>query len=166
MYTAEHFISKLGLEKHIEGGYFKEVYRNQHLLSGQIYSEGFEDKRALATTIYFLLQSGQVSRFHSLKFDEIWFYHYGCPMLLHSIDSSGSYSAAVLGLGLDRGEMPQVLVPAHTIFGAEPLDRDSFSLVSCMVTPGFDFRDFVLYTEEELLSRYPQHADIISRLNG
>jgi predicted cupin superfamily sugar epimerase len=47
-----------------------------------------------------------------------------------------------------------------------PTELNSFSLVSCMVSPGFDFRDFVLFEENELISMYPNHAEIIKKLNG
>jgi uncharacterized protein len=104
MYTADYFISKLGLEEHIEGGYFKEIYRNAYKMSDQSYAYKFEGERALSTTIYFLLKSGQVSKFHKLKFDEIWFYHYGCPMIIHMIDDKGMYKSVKLGLDIENGE--------------------------------------------------------------
>jgi len=166
LYTADYFISKLGLEGHIEGGYFREIYRNSFNTGCKGYKHDFVGERALSTTIYFLLKSGQVSKFHKLKFDELWFYHYGCPMLIHMIDEQGSYKSAALGLNIDKGELPQILVPSNTIFGAEPLDADTFSFVSCMVTPGFDYRDFYLYEEKELIDKYPEHQGIITRLNG
>jgi predicted cupin superfamily sugar epimerase len=82
------------------------------------------------------------------------------------IDNNGEYKSVRLGLEIEKGEMPQVLVPANVIFGAEPSESDSFSLVSCMVSPGFDFRDFILYEEKDLCSIYPQHTEIIKKLNG
>jgi predicted cupin superfamily sugar epimerase len=166
MYTADYFISKLSMDRHIEGGYYKEIYRNSFNISHEGYAYEFEGDRALSTTIYFLLEWGQVSKFHKLKFDEIWFYHYGCPMIIHMIDNNGEYKSVRLGLEIEKGEMPQVLVPANVIFGAEPSESDSFSLVSCMVSPGFDFRDFILYEEKDLCSIYPQHTEIIKKLNG
>ncbi len=165
MYTAEYFISKLKLETHIEGGYFKEIYRNPFTITDKGYTYSFEGDRALSTTIYFLLKSGQVSKFHKSKFDEIWFYHYGCPMVISMIDENGTYKSVKLGLEIENGEKPQVLVSANTIFGAEPLLNDSFSLVSCMVSPGFDFRDFILFGEKELLERYPEYSEIIKKLS-
>lgn len=166
MYTAEYFISKLDLESHVEGGYFKETYRNAYCTTSEGYPFQYEGNRALSTTIYFLLKSGQVSKFHKLKFDEMWFYHYGCPLVIHMIDDKGNLSSIKLGLDIEKGEKPQVLVPAGVVFGAEPLEEDAFTLVSCMVSPGFDFRDFVLFDEEELCQQHPKHVEIIKRLNG
>jgi hypothetical protein len=42
--------------------------------------------------------------------------------------------------------------------------KDTFSLVGCMVSPGFEFRDFELFTQEELLQKYQQHREIIMKL--
>ncbi|MDA3838231.1 MAG: cupin domain-containing protein [Candidatus Delongbacteria bacterium] len=166
MYTAEYFIDKLKMESHVEGGYSKEVYKNAHTITDGSYKIEFEDERSLSSTIHFLLKSGQVSKFHKLKFDEIWFYHYGCPIIVHMIDERGIYTQMKLGLNIEAGENVQILIPANVIFGAEPMEKDSFSLVSCMVSPGFDYRDFILYEEEELISSYPKHAKIIHKLNG
>ncbi len=166
MDTAEKLINILKLQPHPEGGFYKETYRSTFHISEDAYKFSFEDKRSLSTVIYFLLKSGQVSKFHKLKFDEIWFYHSGCPLLIHMIDETGNYSVVRLGMNPDNGEMPQFLVPANVIFGSEPAEVNSFSLVSCMVSPGFDFRDFHLYNEKELTELFPQHKSVINRLNG
>ena len=164
MYNAEYFISKLSLEPHIEGGYFKEVYRSSLEISSRVILASLNGKRNLSTTIYFLLKSGQFSKFHRLKSDEIWFYHFGSPMVVHTIDDKGEYKPFRLGLNFEKDEKPQVLISSGFIFGAEPANKNSFSLVSCMVSPGFDFRDFTLLKELELLDMYPGHANIIRKL--
>lgn len=50
------------------------------------------------------------------------------------------------------------------IFGSTVEQQDSYSLVSCMVAPGFDFRDFRLYSADELLAKWPEAKEIIERL--
>ncbi len=165
MINAEYFIEKLDLQEHIEGGYFREVYRCADTVNSDLVSADFEDPRALATTIYFLLKSGQTSKFHRLKFDEIWFYHYGSPIRIHMIDAEGKYSSHVLGLDVEKNQSPQVFIPANTLFGAEPTESHSFGLVSCMVTPGFDFRDFELFSSDALCAQYPDLIDLIRRIN-
>lgn len=160
------YVTRLDMQAHIEGGYYRELYRSPIQITDEGLPFRFEGSRALSTTICFLLESGQWSKFHRLKFDEIWFYHDGCPMLVHQIDADGRYSCARLGLSPEQGEQPQLLITAGTIFGAEPAAPDSFCLVSCMVSPGFDFRDFELFGAQELLALFPAHAGIIQRLNG
>lgn len=150
------YINMLGLKPHIEGGYFGENYKNSQ----------YKENRSLASTIYYLLKSGQVSRFHRLNCDEIWFFHDGSPILIHQINRDGNLETHKLGLALNRGELPQVLIPAHTVFGAEVEKERSFGLVSCMVSPGFEYQDFELFNTQTLLDRYPEHKQIIERLNG
>ncbi|MDD3876526.1 MAG: cupin domain-containing protein [Bacteroidales bacterium] len=165
MKDAEYYINHLNLEPHIEGGYFKEIYRSPFHLQKNCLPSEFDGGRALATTIFFLLKSGQVSKFHQLLSDEIWFYHDGVPMLIHMINEQGAYILQKLGPDVKNGENLQVLIPAGTVFGAEPTAAHSFSLVSCMVTPGFDFRDFKLFSSKELCDKFDMHKEIIQRLN-
>ena len=154
MHTASYFIEKLSLQPHVEGGYYKEIYRSA-LTTGD---------RSLSTSIYFLLKEDQLSRFHQLTADEIWFFHQGATLIVHCIDSEGRLSQLRLGMDLDAGEQPQLLIPAGTIFASEVSDKTSFALVSCIVSPGFEFDDFKLFSKEELIEKYPQHKEIAERL--
>jgi len=55
------------------------------------------------------------------------------------------------------------MVPARSIFGSK--SNGKYSLVGCMVSPGFDFNDFKLNTTSELLERYPDYHVIIKELS-
>ncbi len=156
MLTTDDFITALKMEAHVEGGYCCELFKSSEQ-SGE---------RPLSSSIYYLLKARQVSKFHRLKSDELWFYHYGTSLLIHQIDDAGNLSTERLGLAVDRGEQPQRLVPRNHIFGAELAGQDGFCLVSCVVSPGFDYRDFELFSGAELLRLFPQHAAVIRRLNG
>jgi len=164
MLKAASFIEKLNLQPHIEGGYYKEVYRHIDTIDSHPLQAEETDQRHLCTSIYFLLEAGQVSKFHSLKSDELWYYHYGAPMLVHCLNQNGSYDCHRLGPDLHCNEIPFLRIPAGVIFGSEPDSKDSFSLVSCVVSPGFDFKDFKLFTKAELLAAFPEHKDIIVKL--
>ncbi|ADI00363.1 cupin domain-containing protein [Salisediminibacterium selenitireducens] len=160
--TANAWINAFKMEKHPEGGYYKPVYKSGLDVRGR----GGET-RAAYTSIYFLLGRNDVSRFHKLTADEIWYYHAGAPLTVHMIDPKGRYETARLGLNLDQGEQPQLLVPAGIIFGATPDEghpESDFALVSCMVAPGFEFSDFTLFDRKDLLAIYPQHEAIVRRL--
>jgi predicted cupin superfamily sugar epimerase len=156
MLTADDFITALKMEPHVEGGYCCELFK----------SSGQSGERPLSSSIYYLLKAGQVSKFHRLKSDELWFYHYGAPLLIHQIDDTGNLSTKRLGLAVNQGEQPQILVSRNHIFGAELASQDGFCLVSCVVSPGFDYRDFELFSGAELLRLFPRHAAVIRRLNG
>lgn len=62
------------------------------------------------------------------------------------------------------GTLPQQLVKADTIFGSTVDETDSYALVSCVVAPGFDFRDFELFQTDDLLPLFPQAKEIIRKL--
>lgn len=154
MVDAEYYIKQLGLEPHPEGGYFKSTFASEESVSS----------RKLYTSIYFLLGADDVSHFHRLKSDELWYFHGGSSLLVHVIDEDGNYVVHKVGLDIENGETPQVLVPKNSIFGSSVMENGSFSLVGCMVAPGFEYEDFELFTQSELLDKYPQHEQIIRKL--
>lgn len=154
---ALHWIEALHMQKHPEGGYFSELYKSPVILSGL--------DRHLATSIYFLLADGEKSRFHRLKSDELWYYHAGGPIIIYLIDPAGNLQEIPLGTNVEAGESLQVVIPAGSIFGAKLKNPDGFSLVGCMVCPGFEYEDFELPGTEELLGTYPQYHDIILELS-
>ena len=151
-------IKTLCLEKHPEGGFFREIYRSAHSIGEN------NGVRTLSTSIYYLLRSGDVSRFHRLKSDELWYYHAGSSITIYSIDPAGTLHEWKLGINLEEGDRPQIIIPAGHIFGASVRDENSFSLIGCMVSPGFDFRDFELMERERLLSLFPGQKLIIEKL--
>lgn len=155
---ASYYIKHLGLECHPEGGYFKSSYTSDEAI------DAFGTSRKLFTSIYFLLGADDVSHFHRLKSDELWYFHGGSPLIVHVIDVAGNYTEHKLGLDMENGESPQVLVPKNSIFGSSVIENGEFSLVGCMVSPGFDFEDFELFSQTELLALYPQHERIIRKM--
>jgi uncharacterized protein len=165
---AQYWIRRLELEPHPEGGYFKQTYQSMEHVSDRELSVTFEGTRMLATSIYFLLTTAEVSHFHRLQSDELWYYHGGRPLTVYVIHPNGALESIHLGLQFDEGQVPQATVPAGCIFGSalipDAQHDDDYSLVGCMVTPGFDYRDFELFTREQLLRQYPQHRDIVTRL--
>ena len=152
----EDLIKKLELIPHPEGGFYRETYRSKETC--------LNNSRNLKTVIYFLLRSDDISHFHRIKSDEIWYYHAGSPLIVHSIDQNGLYTEQKVGINFENNEIPQYLVPKNTIFGSSVLEKDTYSLVSCSVSPGFDFNDFELFKRKDLLTKYPQHTDIINRM--
>ncbi|GLG01630.1 cupin [Alicyclobacillus hesperidum subsp. aegles] len=167
---ASDWIEALQLEPHPEGGFYRETYHSPVWMEDESTLGHYGSPRRSATSIYFLLRAEDVSHFHRLKSDELWYFHVGDPLVVHTIDASGKYTAHALGVRMDVGERPQLLVPKGTIFGSSPAPQKpnqhvfGYSLVSCMVTPGFDYRDFELCKRHELVTQFPQHASIIERL--
>ncbi|MFF2885935.1 cupin domain-containing protein [Paenibacillus sp. NPDC057967] len=162
--SPEYWISKLELNAHPEGGYYKRTYQGEEKITDQELSVEFNGHRWLYTSIYFLLRSQDISHFHRLKSDELWYYHAGSPLTIHVIHENGTYEEIKLGSNLEKGETMQYLVPKNSIFGSSVLESDTFSLVGCMVAPGFDFQDFELFTQQELLAQYPEHHEVIRKV--
>jgi predicted cupin superfamily sugar epimerase len=95
-------IARLGLEPHPEGGHFREVYRHRH-------DRG--DKRGHVTSIYYLLEAGQVSHWHRIDAVELWHFHAGAPLELTVVEEGGAPIRYRLGIDLDADEQPQATVP-------------------------------------------------------
>jgi uncharacterized protein len=158
MHTADYWITHLGLIPYrADGGYFRQIYRSPDTLTDL--PERYNGPRAVSTSIYYLLKSGQYSYLHRLKSDEIWHFYAGSRLTIHMIEPSGVYTAPVLGPGTF-----QVVTRVGCWFGAAVNDPDSYSLVGCTVAPGFDVADNELADRAALLSQYPQHRAIIEQL--
>lgn len=165
MYTANYFIKNLQLEPHPEGGYFSSSHASDQNIMPSNINYMQNGQRQLWTSIYFLLRYGEVSKLHRLKSDELWYFHSGMPLTIYMISPQGQLYIEKLGINIPGGEKPQVLVPRNYIFGAI-IDTQGYSLVGCMVSPGFDYKDFELLNRDDLLRTYPQHKDTIIRLTN
>lgn len=164
MRNQNYWESRLGMEKHPEGGYYKAVYSSPIEVSSGNIKCSFQGSRPLSTSIYFMITGDSFSGFHSLKSDEIWYYHDGKSLEITIINEDGIVVVKKLGLDIDKGELPQVIVPAGSIFSAHIPEATGFSLVGCMVSFGFNFNDFKLYSKDELLKKFPNHRSLIEKL--
>lgn len=130
---AQALIAALGLAPHPEGGWYRETWR----------ADAPEDDRAAATAILFLLEAGQGSHWHKVDATELWLFHAGSPLrLLTAPGDDAPASETRLGADILAGEQPQLRVDPHHWQAAEA-DR-GWALVSCIVSPGFDFAGFTL----------------------
>lgn len=152
---AAELIEQFKMERHPEGGYYRETYRSEELLDTP------NGPRNYSTCIYFLLPSDEVSKFHRINSDELWFFHEGSPLVVELLTREGQTS---FKLGIQHNCKPQAVVPKETIFGARVMLPDHYSLVSCVVSPGFDFKDFELMNRQKLLEDFPNHSEIIHKL--
>jgi len=162
--TAAELAATLGLGPHPEGGFYRETYRSAQTLP----TPGGE--RPASTAILFLITFGSISHLHRLSSDELWVFQGGLQLELVTIAADGEAQTRVLGDLEEEGapaRLPQALVPAGSWQGARlaggphlPVDH-AWSLVSCVVTPGFEFEDFELGEREVLLEAYPQHARLV-----
>lgn len=154
MKDSAKWIEELNLLPHPEGGYYRETSRSPQIIKS---NTGLDVP--LFTNILFLLERSNPSKFHQILSAETWYFHDGNPLTVHCIEKTGKYSAVKLGKNPLNGEHLQFEVNKDTIFGSSV--EEGYALVSCMVSPGFDFREFKLFKREELLNAYPQHSEII-----
>lgn len=134
MLSAEDVIRLLNLERHPEGGYFRETLRDSRLIG----------ERAASTAIYFLLPRGERSRWHRVDAAEVWHWYAGAPLSLLTAEG-GRCETHRLGSDLAAGERPQAVVLAGLWQSAESLGE--WTLVGCTVAPGFEFSGFELAPE-------------------
>ena len=161
---AKYYINKLKLQKHPEGGYFNEIYRSGEMFEASVLPERYMGNRAFSTSIYFLLDGKDISTFHKLQSDEIWHFYDGSPVRIYIITPERALEERVLGYNLDNNETLQTVINKDSWFGAELVDKSSFCLVGCTVSPGFDFQDFEMGKRELLLKEYPEFSGTILRL--
>ena len=132
--TADDIIAHLQLAQHPEGGWYRETWRAEN------------DGRPTGTCIYFLLKEGEISYWHRVDAAEIWLYHAGAPLVLSLAETdAGPVQDHLLTPILAQGA-PQVIVPAGHWQAARTTGE--FTLVSCTVSPGFQFDGFELASPE------------------
>ena len=134
MDSASALIERLGLVPHPEGGWYREVHRS---VARVLTPRG---ERSALTTIYYILERGQQSRWHVVESDEIWHFYAGAPLELITYDPrSRELRCNVLGPPSGSRE-PTGIVPAGVWQAAR--GTGDWSLVGCNVGPGFEFDDF------------------------
>lgn len=146
----QRIVELLDLAPHPEGGFYRETFRAR-------------GSRAASTAIYFLLPAGTFSAFHRIRSDEVWHYYDGDPLELHVIDE-GRHERVVLGRDLARGERPQHVVPGGAWQAAMPIGA-RWTLCGCTVAPGFEFAEFEMPAQRELLGLLPGHEDLARRFS-
>jgi uncharacterized protein len=142
---ARELIQTLSLRPHPEGGWYREIYRSRMRVAGP------HGDRSALTTIYYLLERDQVSRWHVVAADEIWHFYHGAPLEAFAYDPD---SRVVTRQVLDHptaGREPVAIIPAGVWQAARSLG--DYTLVGCSVAPGFEFTDF------RLVADVPRHAE-------
>ena len=129
----------LDLQPHPEGGWYRQTW-----VAPETVTLPDGRTRATATLIHFLLPAGESSGWHRVSSDELWLAHLGRVTL--ELGGTGSApevgETIVVGTDVAAGELAQALVPGGVWQRTVPAEQDT--LVSCVVSPGFDFADFEL----------------------
>lgn len=137
--NAAALIEQLNLAPHPEGGWYSETWRGPN----------GANERANGTAIVFLLKAGERSHWHTVDAEELWLWQGGDPLTLRIASSDkGPVETITLGNNIAAGEALQGFVPTNAWQAAEALcpgeGEHGYTLVSCIVVPGFDFSGFTL----------------------
>jgi len=164
MKDAQYWVDKLAMQKHPEGGYFKETYRAAEVIAKTGLPSRYSGKRNFATAIYYLLVENDFSAFHRIKSDETWHFYHGTGLELFEIDSAGNLEKILLGPHPDSDMQFQYTIAAGNWFASSVFEKKGYALMGCTVAPGFDFNDFELADANTLASSFPEHEAIIKAL--
>jgi hypothetical protein len=146
-------VKELNLRPHPEGGFFTETFRSAIAIEAPL------APRIAMTAIHYLLSAEHFSAFHRLTSDEIWHYYRGSHVAIEIINAGGEHRRITIG----DGRRWQCALPAGTWFAAYVCHPHDFALIGCDVAPGFEFEDFELAEREALVTRFPQHRELIER---
>ncbi len=141
---AQELIDTLQLHPHPEGGWFREEFRS----ISQVQPLDAQAQRSALTAIYFLLESHQHSHWHRVSSDEVWVYLEGDTLNLWSWDAlnQGTICTRLGPVEINTNQRPQHTIAAELWQAAWPSNtsQHGYTLVACMVGPGFDFSDFTM----------------------
>lgn len=128
--NADQIIAHLDLAPHPEGGHYRQTWVAEN------------QGRPTGTCIYFLLREGESSHWHRVDATEIWLFHAGAPLILSLAETDqGPAREHLLTPDLTKGA-PQIIVPENHWQAART--TGAYTLVSCTVSPGFQFEGFTL----------------------
>lgn len=156
----EALIARLDLKPHPEGGFYRELHRS----ALRVRPNDGRPERAALTTIYFLLPGGVVSRWHRVASDEVWHHVDGAPLELFSSDPQLTRVERHRIGPLAEGMSPEAVVaPGHW---QAARSTGAYSVVCCVVGPGFDFADFVMMRDlpheaAHLAARQPGYTEFL-----
>ncbi|WP_405639700.1 cupin domain-containing protein [Streptomyces uncialis] len=159
MLTARYWIDTLGLEAHVEGGYFRRTFQADHRPTTRT-TDG--DRYTLTSIHYLLTHWTPIGHWHLNRSDVLHFHQHGEPVTYHLLHPDGRHSAVVLGQDPRQGHTLTLAVPGG-VWKAAHLTAGDHALISEAVAPGFDWADLTLGRYEELTARFPGHRELVHR---
>jgi len=141
-------------------GYFKPTYA-----SG--IRADMDRERAAASLIYYLMTKDvTIDPWHILTSDEVLLYHGGAPMVQILLYPDGSWEEIVLGPEVDKGQVPQKLIPANTWMGFVKKEDPHYDwgLYGVMVVPSWHIEDIrMVKGEKELQTLREKYPTAVNR---
>lgn len=163
-HSISELVNKLGLEAHIEGGYFRQTFKsaNGHVIETE------NGNRVTMTSIYYLLTADSpIGHFHKNTSDIMHYFHAGDPITYYLIYPDGRLETKVLGSDVMAGQTFQFIVEGG-VWKASSITTSGvygYGLIGEAVAPGFEYEDMELGKPHELLKQFPQHDKLINRMS-
>ena len=167
MLTVQQLIELLKLAPlPVEGGLFRQTYCAEETIPHSALPARYHGDKPFATAIYYLLTSDpdSFSALHRLPTDEMYHFYLGDPVELLLLFPDGGSRRIVLGQDILQGQQVQFVVPDGVWQGSRLIAGGRFALLGTTMAPGFDPTDYVGGKRSELVTRYPDHADLIRAL--
>lgn len=156
--SVQDIIEKLHLEPlPVEGGMFRSTYHSKEKIDG----------KDMSNAIYYLLHGDAFSHLHRLPHDEIYHFYMGDPLELLELCPDGKANRRILGLDVNAGQEPQIVMHAGCYQGSRSLPNGSygFTLVGTTSSPGYTDEGYEHLTDVEwALRTYPEQAELIRAL--
>lgn len=157
---------RLGLDVCIPGrGSFTEVSRDPNIIKMQELSADYSGDRNASATIKLLMYPGDFWPFHRLKSREKFNHLEGNDLIIHCIDSHGSYSVTYLGEE-HEGAVKEYIVPPDTWYAEELCGDNGYCLLEATTHPGFHPDDYQEAHSKNLLSLISkENTEVINIIN-
>lgn len=153
---ARALIDALGLEPHVEGGYFRRTYT----APGQVIPDEAGPRPTLTVIHYLLTAANPIGHLHRNRADIVHFHQAGGTLEYLLLDGAVALRRVRLGPGWSAGEQLQLTVPGG-VWKATRLVAGPYALISEAVTPGFVYADMELATPPWLASLPPGPREIL-----
>jgi predicted cupin superfamily sugar epimerase len=145
----------------LEGGFFRETYRSRWQVAAEYLPEGTHGSRSIGTAIYYMITPESFSTLHRLPGTEIFHFYMGDPVVMLQLHPDGLSRTVTLGTDLGNGQESQVVVRGNIWQGCRLAEGGKWALMGTTMSPGFDYADYETGVREELISQYPDVAEMI-----
>ena len=166
--TAAEVKTLLNLQPHPrEGGWYIRTWESPGFIPATAFpSARYDGPRRTSTAIYYLLEPTTFSEMHVLQSDEIFHHYLGAPVEMLQLFTDGTSAVTVLGKDIAAGQKLQHVVPRGVWQGSRLLHPEGWALLGCTVSPGFEYQDYQDASAEDLITKWPHHADRIRALTN
>ena len=129
-----------------------------------MFSQSYVGKASTAIIAMLTDDPQSFSDMHRLLTDEIWHFYLGDAIELLLLDPKGEDEIVILGQDVLCGEHVQYVVPAGVWMGARIRPGGDYAVFGNTMAPGFSVDDFEAAAAADLISQWPQHAQLIRAL--